>query len=312
MMPTPLPMPPKKHLKPWKSFDQQLALLKQRGLVIDDEAKALGYLKSIGYYRLSGYLYAFRQIDPHHTKNRLDYFVADSRFEDVRQLYMFDKKLRQLALDALERIEIALRVNITYSLGHYSPTAHKNPAYFDAKFDHQSWLDKYQSLVNRDKKSSFVAHHLTRYTDMPIWVGSEVWDFGTMSRLYQGMLAKDKDHIAKIYHLQSGKHLQSHLHAFNFIRNVSAHHGRLWNKPIIFKANLKGLDSQWQQLDVARAFVYFCLMKRMLDVICPSSTWGRRFLTLLDEFPQVHSGIISLDQMGVMNNPKGWDLWADT
>lgn len=124
------------------------------------------------------------------------------------------------------------------------------------------------------------------------------------------MLSKDKDRIAKIYHLKDGKHLQTYLHAFNFIRNVSAHHSRLWNKPIIFKANLKGLpDEQWKQLNVAQPFVYFCLMKRMLDVICPNSTWGARFLALLEEFPNVENDAINLQQMGIVTDLSQWKLW---
>lgn len=299
-----------KQPKIWKSFNEQLELLKSRGMVVKDEKKALGYLKSLGYYRLSGYLYSFRQIDPHCPKTRLDQFIPNSQFEDVKALYMFDKKLRQLALDALERIEIALRVNIVYELGKYDPLVYQKPQYFEPHFDHQKWLNKYQKLVKRDEENSFVKHNLEHYGDLPIWAASEIWDFGTMSMLYKGILAKDKERIAKIYHLKDGKHLQTHLHAFNFIRNVSAHHSRLWNKPIIFKANLKGLqDEQWKQLNAAQPFVYFCLMKRMLDVICPHSTWGERFLKVLDEFPCVENGAVSLKQMGIIENLNEWRLW---
>lgn len=83
-----------KQHKEWKSFNAQLELLKNRGMLINEERKALGYLKSIGYYRLSGYLYSFRQIDPSNPKNRLDQFIPNSCFEDIKALYIFDKKLR--------------------------------------------------------------------------------------------------------------------------------------------------------------------------------------------------------------------------
>lgn len=197
-----------KQPKIWKSFNEQLELLRSRGMLIDDEKKALGYLRSLGYYRLSGYLYSFRQEDPNHSKKRLDQFIPNSRFEDVKALYMFDKKLRQLALDALERIEIAVRVSIAYELGKYEPLVYQKSQYFEPHFEHQKWLDKYQNLVNRESESSFVKHHLEHYDgNLPIWAASEVWDFGTMSMLYKGMLAKDKDRIAKIYRLKDGKHL---------------------------------------------------------------------------------------------------------
>lgn len=299
-----------KQQKIWKSFHEQLEILKNRGLMIEDEKKALGYLKTIGYYRLSGYLYSFRQFNPNNTKSRLDNFIPNSSFEDVKQLYIFDKKLRQLALDALERIEIALRTNIAYTLGQYDPLVYQKNQYFEAHFKHENWLAKFQNLVERESENSFVKHHLQHYGDLPIWAACEVLDFGTMSMLYKGMQSKDKDRIAKIYHLKDGKHLQTHLHAFNFIRNVSAHHSRLWNKPVIFKANLKGLEgNQWKQLNVAQPFVYFCLIKRMLDVICPNSTWGERFLALLNEFPQVENQAVRLEQMGVITDLTRWQLW---
>ena len=119
-----------KTLKEWKSFDDQLSQLKTRGLVIENDLKALGYLKTIGYYRVSGYL------------------------------YLFDKKLRQLALDALERIEVAMRVNIAYQLGKYHPLAHKKSEFFDSNFRHSEWLDRLDSLIRREGKTSFVKHHL--------------------------------------------------------------------------------------------------------------------------------------------------------
>lgn len=302
-------MTQKRAPKTWKNFDEQLALLKSRGLIIVDENNAKKYLKNVGYYRLSGYFYSFRQKDLRQPKSRLDDFIADSEFDDVRKLYIFDKKLRHLALDALERIEIALRTNISYVLGEYGATAYKDSQYFNDKFNHAEWLDTHEKLLEREKHNSFVKHHHQYYDDMPIWVVSEIWDFGTMSKLYKGMKSEDKDKIAKLYHLKSGTHLQTHLHAFNLIRNISAHHGRLWNRNMVFSANLKGLEPEFRQLNSKNMFVYFCLMKRMLDVICPNSTWGERFLALLNEFPQVKNGAVSLRQMGVDIEPTAWELW---
>ena len=304
----------KRPIKEWTSFSQQLELLKNRGLIVEHEQKALGYLKTIGYYRFSGYLYSFRQVNVQNRSHKLDNFIDGSHFEDVKNLYMFDKKLRQMALDALERIEVALRVNISYSLGQYSPTAYLESQYFDKGFNHAEWLTRHQKAINdqQRKKNTFVNHHTRYYSALPIWVSCETWDFGTMSTLFKGMKDSDKDKIAKIYHLQSGSHLQSHLHAFNYIRNVSAHHSRLWNRAVIFQGSLKGLsDKQWQALSVKKVFVYFCLMKRMLDVICPNSNWSERFLALLDEFPQVANNAVNLKQMGMDVDPKSWQLWQN-
>ena len=87
--------------KPWKSYQAQLNILKARGLKVGDEAKALHYLERIGYYRLSGYWYPFRENDPVQARQKTNQFKADSYFEDAVKLYVFDKRLRLLALDAL-------------------------------------------------------------------------------------------------------------------------------------------------------------------------------------------------------------------
>lgn len=115
-------------VKPWQSFPDQLQILKSRGLQVDDDEAALRHLARIGYYRLSGYWYPMRVTDKTASARekrpvRLDRFVEGSRFEDVVRLYIFDAKLRLLALDALERIELAVRVDVAHLLGKYDPCA---------------------------------------------------------------------------------------------------------------------------------------------------------------------------------------------
>lgn len=149
-----------KPLKPWMAFDDQLKQLQRRGLQVEDEAAARSYLKRLGYYRLSGYWYPLRAIDLGASRAkgravRADTFVAGSRFEDVVRLYVFDKKLRLLALDALEHIETAVRVDIAHLLGERDPRAHENPDCMHGNFakkviakgpnqgrtEHELWLE---------------------------------------------------------------------------------------------------------------------------------------------------------------------------
>ncbi len=79
---------------------------------------------------------------------------------------------------------------------------------------------------------------------------------------------------------------------------------------MVFKANLKGLNEpQWKKLNVSQVFTYFCLMKRMLDVLCPNSTWGERFLLALDGFPRVQNNAVNTEQMGIISDIQGWKLW---
>ena len=312
-----------KPLKRWMSFSDQLQQLQTRGLHVDDRAAALEYLERLGYYRLSGYWYPLRGIDLAASQAqgkavRLDAFVSGSRFEDVVRLYVFDKKLRLLALDALERIEMAVRVNVAHLLGKRDALAHEKSACLHGNFtkkqithgpdngktSHQVWLEKYQSLLRRARNESFVAHHMQQYGSLPIWVAIEVWDFGLLSKLFAGMQHADQQAIAAMYGAADGRSFAKWLRSLNFIRNVSAHHSRLWNINVL---ELSPIPSGWPaQLSNARPFFYFCLMQQLLSVICPNSSWGARFTKLLrEEFPTA----FSTAEFGLFPDWETWALW---
>ncbi len=89
------------------TVNQHIELLKQRGLIIEDENRARKYLKNVGYFRLSGYMYHLQLANSEHT------FKNNIKFADVISHYQFDKKLKAIMLEYLERIEIALRARLT-------------------------------------------------------------------------------------------------------------------------------------------------------------------------------------------------------
>lgn len=300
--------------KPWKNYSAQLDHLKARGLWVKDEQRALRYLERLGYYRLSGYWYPLRKIDPvqsaaQNKAVRSSEFCEGSRFEQIVDLYVFDKKLRLLALDALERIEMALRVDIAHLLGKKHPVAHTLPRYFHGHFakqtqtkgphkgrtEHDVWMEKYQSLLKRAKHDPAIIHNVTKYGQPPIWVAIEVWDFGTLSKLYAGMLHADQDSIAAKYGASDGRELAKWLRSFNFIRNVAAHHSRLWNINILERSDIPQGLPQWQYLSNQRPFLYFCLMAKMLKVICPNSHWSERLIGALANFPQENFNLADFD-----------------
>ena len=111
--------------KPHLSFANQFALLVQRGLVVTDQAKAILHLQRIGYGRLTPYWQPFQQLilDPNDATRsiRSEQFRSGAEFRHAVDLYLFDKQLRLLILDALERIEVALRVDLAHALGKRDP-----------------------------------------------------------------------------------------------------------------------------------------------------------------------------------------------
>ncbi|NNM60042.1 MAG: abortive phage resistance protein [Legionellales bacterium] len=311
------------NLKPWKSMAEQLALLKSRRLLVDNEAAALDYLARIGYYRLSGYWYPLRKIDKKASLQqkrpiRADHFVPKSHYEEVVKLYVFDKKLRLLALDALERIEMAIRVDVAHLLGKKDPCAHENPACLHGNFakkvktngqnegktEHQLWLAKYNTMLHRSRREPFIEHHKDKYNGrLPVWVAIEVWDFGLLSRLFDGMQYADKNQIARKYGLADGATLAKWLRSLNFIRNVSAHHSRLWNINVL---ELSPCPPTWPKLKNTRPFMYFAMMRHLLAVICPNSSWTKRLVEHLRDYPASQNGILTLEDYGVCEN---WEQW---
>jgi len=313
--------------KPWKGFEEQLEILKSRGMLVGDETKALDYLGRIGYYRLSGYWYSFRKHELTDLgQNQLGYirhndFMENSYFEDAVKLYVFDKKLRLLALDALERIELSVRVDVAHLLGEKDVYAHENAVNFyrdfatvirrrSGKTNHQEWLDSYKKNLNRSKKLPFVKHYLDKYGRLPIWVSTEIWDFGMLSKLFSGMNRIDQDVIAQKYGAVDGVAFETWLRGLNFVRNVSAHHSLLWNSNILERASPIRENAQLSKLRTERAFIYFCIMQKLLTVICPNSSWGERFIGLMDDFPDIQCKAVSLADFDLAEDWRTWEIWV--
>lgn len=109
--------------KPATTIDEQLDLLKTRGLAIQDEDKAREILLDIGYYRLGFYLFPFEKSYPQ-LRNRTHEYIDGATFEDAVKLYYFDFDLRLLLTRYLTRIEIAFRTALIYNLSNkYSPNS---------------------------------------------------------------------------------------------------------------------------------------------------------------------------------------------
>lgn len=322
--------------KPWLSFQDQLDRLKARGMAVTDEPSALDYLERIGYYRLSGYWYPMRErsgelvllseqgakpkkVKP--TRLVLEHFKPGCRFADAVELYVFDKRLRMLALDALERIEIAIRVDISHTLGEQDPFAYLKPEFLFADFsqkldsktgvsEHHSWLGNHARLIGRSKEE-FVKHNKERYgLPLPIWVACEVWDFGTMSTLYAGMTEADQDRISAAYGVSNGRIFASWLRSLNYLRNVCAHHSRLWNRNMSDQPKLPPEAEQpWvaefhgNAHRLARCYLLLRICQHLLAQINPNSTWPERMRNHLLSFPNLDHLGLNLFGMGA---PENW------
>lgn len=321
------------YAKPYLTLDQQVALLVSRGMTITDVGKAKACLARIGYYRLSAYWYPFRKsqtvVDAtsgRSTTTVLDDFKGDTDFPTIHGLYIFDKNLRLLVLDALERIEVAVRTDIALLLGRKDPWAHRNPRLLHGNFArrpkpgsantrHQEWLNR-QDKKFLDSREDFAKHFKTKYAGVhpPIWIDVELWDFGSLSHLFGGLTIADQDQIATAYGLPSGQILKTWLHCLNDVRNVCAHHSRLWNKPLVNQPTwpATGVTPMLDHVTVTpisptRLYAALVILNWMLRVINPTSSWRTRLIAHADTMPV--SKYLSLNSAGFPFTWKAEAIW---
>jgi abortive infection bacteriophage resistance protein len=310
------------YAKPYLPVPNQLALIKGRGMVISDDALAETYLNKIGYYRLSGYWYPYRKSTlSNQIRTVLDDFREGTKFSEIVDLYVFDKKLRLLMMDVIERIEIALRVQITLQLGKQGPSAHRDPNALHPNFarranpttgeiSHRKWLRLHDEAFDRSKEE-FAKHFKTKYPgeDPPIWIAAELWDFGSMSMLYSGMRKPDQTDVAKTFGINSFDVMTSWLRSVNVARNICAHHSRFWNKPSVVQPKWPPAADCPDLGHVAtdthaqtRVYGMACVCAQLLKSINPKSQWVSRFKGVIASFPK--SQIINLKSAGF---PDDWD-----
>ena len=316
--------------KPHFSLADQLALLKSRGLEVADDKAAIECLHRNGYYRLSAYWYPFRTLitaldaNGNPSQTRSDQFLPGSTFEAARELYLFDKRLKLILLDALETAEIAVRADIALKLGAADAFAHLDPNYFRPSFTtnlsargntrYDEWLDKFNGAVGRSK-DEFVRHHQSKYgaqASLPIWIAIELWDFGQLSTFYSGLDTKHCVAVATRFGIPNWRVLESWLQSLNYVRNIIAHHGRLWNSALVIRPSppKRGTIPSFDVLlsdSTLNTRIYFicCILAHMSHAVNAQTPWPQQLKAVMNSFPSIPYA--SKSDMGF---PTDWQTHA--
>lgn len=278
-----------KFSKPALTVEEQLDLLIERGLIVSDRERALRYLRFIGYYRFSGYM------RPLQSKTGVEHkFKPDVSFDNALNLYIFDRKLRLLVLDAVERIEVAIRAQISNTMSsRYGSHWYLNPAAFKDGFDHNEFIEKIREHIKRDedepgRRDVFIDHYFEKYTDPelpPGWMVFEVLSMGAVSKVFSCLIRKDKKVIADAFSLTHPA-FKSWTHALSALRNVCAHHGRVWNREFGVRPTRYGYLKECGA-QPGRFYAQAVLIKTMLNAMVTDSHWSTRLRDLLAEHPEV-------------------------
>jgi abortive infection bacteriophage resistance protein len=213
-------------MKPALKLDEQIDLLTKRGLVLDEDL-ARTVLRDVNYYRFSGYARPF-QIAPGRGGN--DDFVAGTAFVSVVDLMDFDRKLRAIVFEALQSVETSLRSVFAYSVAvQEGPCRYADPDFY-LKPRSNDVMDEIEAQLDRSKEP-FIEHYNTEHPkDWPeVWVAVESFSFGLLSTMIQDTrVDKCSKAVADRWSLNS-VFFKSLIHHLSYVRNVCAHHSRLWN-----------------------------------------------------------------------------------
>jgi len=204
------------------TFEEQLSLMKSRGLVIGDEDKCLAFLRSNNYYRLSAYLLPFKQKD--------DLYISGTTFEKIYQIYEFDRKLRLLLLSVIEEIELHLRTQLSYYFAHkYGALGYLDEMLYGSSHNHTEFIEKVNVSIDNNKNTPIVKHHKAEYNgNLPIWAIIDFFSIGNLSYFYRGWTSQDRKNISEKLLGTRILFLDSWFKCLTVLRNHCAHYSRLY------------------------------------------------------------------------------------
>jgi len=286
------------------TYQQQLEQLKERGLYIPDEDYFLHLLEVKSYYRLSGYWYPLLEDKENHR------FKKGASFDIAYKIYCFDRELRHFVLAELEKIEVAIRAKMIYILSHqHGPFWYKKPELFRNSKRHEQLLDKLEQEYLRSDEEFILAFH-DKYTNPlpPSWMMLEVTSFGSLSVMYSNLKpGREKREIAYAFGL-ADKVFSSWLHSIVYLRNVCAHHARLWNRvmsiqPLIPRKPHHGwIDGKSVENDTT--YYILSMLVYLMNRIKYENDVVERFKALLTKYPN-----IAPKAMGFPENWEKEPLW---
>lgn len=299
------------------TYQQQIDLLKQRGLHIGDESKARFLLEHISYYRLSAYFYPLLRGTTTDEKQQHN-FKEGASFEDAFKLYCFDRELRKMVNGEIEKIEVSIRAELVYRMSHkYDKYWYTYPALFRNKEKHQEQLDAIQNMYENTQEV-FALSYRSKYINpfLPSWMAMELTTFGTLSFLYKELSDfKAKTEIARKYGL-SDVVFESWLHILIYMRNICAHHAKLWGRNFSItsvKAKTKPSKPFLTINGEPRNRLYFnlAILKYFINEVNPKNSLTSRLAALLEKYPQIEQYDMVFKD-GKRDFPADWlaeELW---
>lgn len=286
-------------------------------MIFYDESSAHKFLENISYYRFKGYWWDMQVDQTLHT------FKPNTYFEDIIDRYTFDRHLRLILIDAIERIEIALRTKMIYhmSIAYGSlwyldtnlfesnplPSNPNTSIYSNTTKELIKEFQRSQEIFIKDQRNRFPNNHADA------WKIMEVASMGTLSKLYKSLKHQlpEKSIIANEMGLNLHSELSSWLEAISYIRNIIAHHSRLWSRNMVKKpiSNLNNPIEEWLdrpliQVQTKKPFLIITTMVYLCNRVTPNHQIKIKILNLFDNNPN-----IPIYKLGFLNDWQKQSIW---
>lgn len=297
--------------KPAFTIAQQLQQLKDRGMLFRNEEEATHFLSTISYYRLKGYWWDMQEDRILHS------FLPDIYFETVIERYNFDRHLRLILFDAIERIEIALRTKMIYHMSlSYGALWYLDTTLFNDLEKHTSCLEGIWREFGYSQEI-FIKDHKRRHrnTNPESWKILEVVSMGTLSKLYKNIKHQlpEKTVVANEMGLHIHSELSSWLESIVYVRNIIAHHSRLWSRNMVKKpkVDIQNPMHDWflntpTQVQQKKPFLIISTLVYLSNKITPGHQIKEKLLNLFNENPHV-----PIYKLGFFNNWDDEPLWKN-
>ena len=289
--------------KPYSSPEQIVQILKSRGMLMDDERKVENYLLNIGYHRLSAYIYPF------YKSPKSDLMLKEgTTFEQVLTLYRFDKKLRILLFNEIEKIEVAIR-SVLANIGCQ-------------ELDDRYWITKPEYFANADRfnqtlaviekelassKEDYIEDFRRNYVENypPAWMITEVLSFGNLNYIYSNITNNRLMKRIGDYFGLKPQVFTSWLTVLANLRNMCCHHARVWNRDFMLNpTEPRKTSNAWidtSRIDKKKIFYRLCIIRYFLISVSPNNNLNEKLLDLFVQFPS-----IDIAAMG------GYKEWQDS
>lgn len=306
-------------MKNFQDYSSLLNILRERNLIIDDEALALDAIRTHGYHRLAGYRYPFRELLPSDEINqitrtyRFDHHYQGSSFKDVLAVYDFDMKLRRVILDGCLEFEVKLRAAVAHVVAAADPLGHTREDYLNSyacqtptrldpeKTKLQAWIETVKKTEKREKEDDYVTHFnkVDPGSHLPIWALVEFLELGSIPYLLDLMHATERNKVSRLFGIENGRSFSNMIRAISDLRNRAAHSNRLFNRTMkrsIAPAQKDGLSDNLHhliehcssdQLTGKKLYPVSALLASFLQEHESKSNWNMSFKTQIRKLPTI-------------------------